>query len=161
MPPENKNNHRIDMSDKPTTTALKADEALLRLTIGKVLNPDSWKHGWVIIPPVYIGTPNQNWVCRKCPMKYRGPLDELPDSPCPVPDSATEPMPVLAEQLVQKCLRRDLSDEWETCYCLRSLGIGPMSGLDGGEQQLHWWLMADPAVQAICALVALKEAVVG
>ena len=80
------------MPDPITLKSLLADEDLLRREAGRVLKPGPWEHKWGVL------------ACLKCHCSRSGNTrDNYKPHDCPVPDPATGPLEVIAEQLVKKC----------------------------------------------------------
>jgi hypothetical protein len=137
------------MSELPTIEELQNDEAKLRLAAGAVLMPWPRKHrclAWHVSPePKRAITP-----CSKC-----GQTPEQ-EYGCPVPDSATGLLEVIAERLVKKCVNENLSGElmgqWRAMF-YPQLTLGSIISFER-------WIDSTPAERIICCLLALGKAVI-
>lgn len=140
------------MTETYTIQQIIADEVLLRRLAGEVLTPESWEHNWVDAHPE---NPEQSKVvCAKCGAAWCS--GKGVGKKCAVPDSPTDPIPVIADDLVKKCDRKALVTAIGEYKCLP--GVTAIVYL---SMIYEWWIFeATPATQsAICLAVLLPEKV--
>ncbi len=113
--------------DKPTTTALRADEHLLRVTVTRALEPGPWEHDLFPVandPPVLRAISIcEQMQCSRCKQILQTRDDDIrykqidcgsdyqithKRSKCPVPSPATGELGVLATKLEELILPTDL-----------------------------------------------------
>lgn len=163
------------MSELLTIEELRNDDAKLRPAAGEVLNPGPWDHNmWPSmgdqLKSARIGYfPIQSqFECTKCKQWLAMDLETRPDlcgmtmgeaAPlyfkgqlCPVPDSATGPLEVIAERLVKMTTRRDLENAILEAY-RNSQG----KNADGLDTVWVWFVYLDPTERIICCLLALGK----
>jgi len=142
------------MPDPISLQALLADEDLLRREAGRVLQPGPWKHSWEFKPHR-----KPRWLCRKCGAREQPAIPGVPrrETDCPIPDPATGPLEVIAEQLVKKVLEGDSyrgTDGLTGAFAFYRRSIGATLVRDWAIV-FTAWLEATPAERIVCCLKAL------
>ena len=162
------------MTDKPTTSALLADEQakqdylLLRLTIARVLAPRPWQHSWRIDETNIVGGGDtQNYICDVCGKRerarHRANLSSMYVGYCESPRKSTDPMEVLADRLVKKFANPSLEGLKLWKAISQVYDRLENHGAWGTENEdLMWFILwATAAERCVCCLVALDEVEVG
>lgn len=124
----------------PTVAELRADEGLLRQTIGAVLEPGPYLHDclWIMSPTSH----HANGPCHKC-----GRTPDKPSDYCSIPGLYDDELEVAAERLSRKTNSVTIAQT-----------ASDMAMNNSPYDVLCWWIDATPTDRCICALLALGRA---
>ena len=132
------------MNDKPTLAQLN-DDTTLRWAAGRILNPGPCAHRWEQMPL------KAGFWCAKC-HRDRASYEGYQD--CPIPDPVTDPLEVVAEQLVHHALETvGFWKLWESVRCVLAPHMSNRSSATITEK----WLRAPAAEKIHCCLLALNH----